>query len=209
MRAVRDTERNTEGIGGALSAGVTGENSPHYTNQPTKNKNRPGTSENIFVGTRLPERSTKLWSLDESPKGRISVGKRSSCFGCIRPMFGRCRRSLSSRRWIRCRMATAEWPLRRASSGQEMPSSLNCVNSPVLREKAILYVDSCQETAEARYRRWEGSSRNGPWNARSEFRPVRSERDAGLMNGPSECGAPIIRAMVNARCEWRERNSLE
>jgi hypothetical protein len=38
MWAVRDTEQNTEGISGTLSAGVTGENSPHYTNQPTKMK---------------------------------------------------------------------------------------------------------------------------------------------------------------------------
>jgi hypothetical protein len=29
LSAIRDTERNTEGTGGALSAGVTGENSPH------------------------------------------------------------------------------------------------------------------------------------------------------------------------------------
>jgi hypothetical protein len=35
---VRDTQRSTEGIGGAVSAGVTGENSPHYTNQLTKMK---------------------------------------------------------------------------------------------------------------------------------------------------------------------------
>jgi hypothetical protein len=38
QQAVRDTERNTEGIGAALSAGVTGENSPLYTYQPTKKK---------------------------------------------------------------------------------------------------------------------------------------------------------------------------
>jgi hypothetical protein len=38
LRAVRDTERSTEGIGDALSAGVSGENSPHYTNQPAKMK---------------------------------------------------------------------------------------------------------------------------------------------------------------------------
>jgi hypothetical protein len=37
LRAVL-TERNTEGTGGTLSAGVTGENSPYYTNQPRKMK---------------------------------------------------------------------------------------------------------------------------------------------------------------------------
>jgi len=33
---VRETKRNTEGIGGVLSAGVTGENLPHSTNQSEK-----------------------------------------------------------------------------------------------------------------------------------------------------------------------------
>jgi hypothetical protein len=36
LRAVRDTEELTKGIGDALSAGVTGGNSPLYTNQPGK-----------------------------------------------------------------------------------------------------------------------------------------------------------------------------
>jgi hypothetical protein len=36
--AARDAERITEGISAALSAGVTGENSPLYTNQPKKRK---------------------------------------------------------------------------------------------------------------------------------------------------------------------------
>jgi hypothetical protein len=38
LRAVRDTEQITKGIGDALSAGVTGGNSPLYTNQPRKTK---------------------------------------------------------------------------------------------------------------------------------------------------------------------------
>ena len=38
MQAVRDTELVAEGFGEALSAGVTGENSPLYTNQPRKIK---------------------------------------------------------------------------------------------------------------------------------------------------------------------------
>jgi hypothetical protein len=38
VQAVRDTKQGTEEVGGALSAGVTGENSPHYTNQLTKTK---------------------------------------------------------------------------------------------------------------------------------------------------------------------------
>jgi|HubBroStandDraft_1064217.scaffolds.fasta_scaffold54507_2 hypothetical protein len=38
LRAVRDTERNTEGIGDALSRELTGRNSPHNTNQPAKRK---------------------------------------------------------------------------------------------------------------------------------------------------------------------------
>ena len=38
LRAVRDTEQVTKGIGDALSAGVTGGNSPLHTNQPRKQK---------------------------------------------------------------------------------------------------------------------------------------------------------------------------
>jgi len=38
LRAVRETARNAEGIGDALSAGVSGENSPLYTNQPREMK---------------------------------------------------------------------------------------------------------------------------------------------------------------------------
>lgn len=38
VRAVRDTEQETKGIGVAPFAGVTGGNSPHYTNQSTKTK---------------------------------------------------------------------------------------------------------------------------------------------------------------------------
>jgi hypothetical protein len=52
LRAVRDTERNTEGIGCAPSAGVTGENSPHYTNQPAKTETDRVLMKYFFSGTR-------------------------------------------------------------------------------------------------------------------------------------------------------------
>ena len=45
LRKVRDTERNTEGIGGTLSAGVTGENSPRAPYLPVVWKNRGGRKE--------------------------------------------------------------------------------------------------------------------------------------------------------------------
>jgi hypothetical protein len=38
LRAARDAKRITDGIDCALCAGVTGENSPHHTNQPRKMK---------------------------------------------------------------------------------------------------------------------------------------------------------------------------
>jgi len=45
LRNVRDTERNTEGIDVALSAGVTGENSPRAPYLPVLWKNRGGREE--------------------------------------------------------------------------------------------------------------------------------------------------------------------
>jgi hypothetical protein len=47
-RAVRDRERNTEGIGGALSAGVNRQELPSLYLSANENENRPGTSE-IFL----------------------------------------------------------------------------------------------------------------------------------------------------------------
>jgi hypothetical protein len=52
VRAVRVAERITEEIGGALSAGVTGENSPHTTNQSRKIKIDRAAAK-IIVGTRV------------------------------------------------------------------------------------------------------------------------------------------------------------
>jgi hypothetical protein len=48
LRAVRDTERNTEGIGCALSAGVNRRELPSLYLSANENENRPGTSE-IFL----------------------------------------------------------------------------------------------------------------------------------------------------------------
>jgi|SRR5579864_8855200 len=50
--AVRDTEQTTEGMGAALFAGVTGGNSPHYTNLPTKGKITRVLVKYFFDGTR-------------------------------------------------------------------------------------------------------------------------------------------------------------
>jgi hypothetical protein len=48
LRAVRNTERNTEGIGCALSAGVNRRELPSLYLSANENENRPGTSE-IFL----------------------------------------------------------------------------------------------------------------------------------------------------------------
>jgi hypothetical protein len=73
LRAVRDTERTTDGIGRALSAGVTGENSPHTANQPQKIKtDRP--RQNIFL--RPPERAGFF------PQKAVSWAEQLQLFRC-------------------------------------------------------------------------------------------------------------------------------
>ena len=48
VRAVRDTEQNTEGIGAALSAGVNRRELPSLYLSANENENRPGTSGIFF-----------------------------------------------------------------------------------------------------------------------------------------------------------------
>jgi hypothetical protein len=50
-QAVGDAQPNTEGIGDALSPGVTGENSPLYTNQSAKMKTDRVLVKYFFAGT--------------------------------------------------------------------------------------------------------------------------------------------------------------
>ena len=105
---------------------LTGENSPLYTYQPTKMK-----TDRVLVKyfciwypnacNKCLQAGCVTHSRSDATHGR----KRLSCSGVPLPDVWAMRRSRSSRRWMRCRIATTEWPLRRASSGQEMPSSLN------------------------------------------------------------------------------------
>ena len=61
LRAVRDTERITEGIGDALSAGVTGGNSPHLLGNIEKGKSEKKSSERRVV----------IFGTIETPRNRV------------------------------------------------------------------------------------------------------------------------------------------
>jgi hypothetical protein len=117
LRAARDAKRATDGIGCALSAGVTGENSPHHTNQPRKMK-----TDRVLVKYFFARACARLQNgegAEETVFEQIWVQreKRFSCSGVITvPGFAAMRRSRSSRRWMRWRIATTECPLRSASS---------------------------------------------------------------------------------------------
>jgi len=128
LRAVRNTERNTEGIGCALSAGVNRRELPSLYLSANENENRPGTSE-IFLYWYVVAMNAYTLLRAHSQSDPIHGRKGLSCSGVPLSDVWAMRRSRSSRRWMRCRMATTEWPLRRASSGQEMPSSLNALNN--------------------------------------------------------------------------------
>ena len=135
--------------------------------------------------------------------------KRLSCWGVPVSDVWAMRRSRSSKRWMRCRIATAEWPLRRASSGQETPSSLNSVNNS-------------RSSVESHPLRWQ-LSRNCPsrilaWES-SLASVSRTVVEVPLVSSQKDLCASrfahrnalrrTFRAMVKPRCEWRERSSLE
>jgi hypothetical protein len=114
LQAVRDTEEITKGIGDALSAGVTGGNSPLNTNQPRKRK--------------TDRMCTKTYPLLGRSRRKASyLTNRSNCFALVSAWCFATRRSFPITRWTRCRIAMAECPLLRASSGPVAPSSLNLV----------------------------------------------------------------------------------
>ena len=113
MRASRDAERVTEGLDLALSAGVTGGNSPRTTNQPGKTKIDRAVTKIFFFLHTGPGRNDRD-ALIRAATGHF--GNSSSCCGVLAVAALLSRRSLSMRRWIRCWRATGEWPLRRESS---------------------------------------------------------------------------------------------
>jgi len=112
---------NTEGIGAAPSAGVNRRELPSLYLSANENENRPSTSGIFFRWYQ------NAWHApnDERHRNRTHGTKRSSCCGVPLSDVWAMRRSRSSRRWMRCLIAMAECPLRRASSGPEIPSSLN------------------------------------------------------------------------------------
>ena len=104
---------------------LTGGNSPHTTNQPRKMKTDRVPLKYFFSTARGCPQQSQLVDARTVSRNQVHRENRFSCSGTPVPDFRAMRRSRSSIRWIRCRIATTEWPLRRASSGQEMPSILN------------------------------------------------------------------------------------
>ena len=80
-RAVRDTERNTEGIGCALSAGVNRRELPSLYLSANENENRPGTSEIFLYWYVVAMNAYKLLRSSLS-KRRDSWKKEIELFGC-------------------------------------------------------------------------------------------------------------------------------
>ena len=81
LRAVRNTERNTEGIGCALSAGVNLRELPSLYLSVNENENRPGTSEIFLYWYAVAMNAYKL--LRSSLSKRCDSRKKEiELFGC-------------------------------------------------------------------------------------------------------------------------------
>ena len=81
LRAVRNTERNTEGIDCALSAGVNWRELPSLYLSANENENRPGTSEIFLYWYVVATNAYKLLRSSLS-KRCDSWNKESELFGC-------------------------------------------------------------------------------------------------------------------------------
>ena len=169
-------------------------------------QNRPGTGE-IFLPL-VPK-----YSPDRNPNARSITThgrKRLSCWAVPSSDVWAIRRSRSSKRWMRCRIATTEWPLRRASSGQEMPSSLNSINN-------------FRSSVESHPLRWQLSrncrSKMLAWESSSVASVARTVAEVPLVSSHKDlCASRFahrnalrrsFRATAKPRCEWRERSSLD